>query len=203
MKARWISTALLLLAASPLIAQETEPPPLPELGAKVRLTDSGHVVVGTLWALDSTRVGVRAESVRERVFGAQSRELPDDPEVSWALSEVEVLEVNRGSPGGLAAGLLTGALVGGMTLGVVGALTYEPCEGDFLFSGCGGPSSREANTAGLAALGMVLGGLVGGAIGASRGDKWEPVDLPPARPLVAVHPITGRFTVGFSIPLRR
>lgn len=85
-----------------------------------------------------------------------------------------------------------GAAIGSISGGVVGALVGLMWPG---------PSDFGHVAVGFL-VGVPLGGLVGGGVGALVStDKWEPVELP-AKPSVAFHP-TGRFSVGFSIPLRR
>jgi hypothetical protein len=108
----------------------------------------------------------------------------------WAIpsSALEKVEVYAGTGANFWKGAAIGAISGGL-LGAFIGLTWP------------GPSDFGHVAAGFL-VGVPVGGLVGGGVGAVvHTEKWEPVELP-AKPMVAVHP-TGRFSGGVSIPRRR
>jgi len=191
MTTRCITVAILV--ASPLVAQE-ETTTL-EVGDRVRVVDSTRVVVGTVSWLDSESVRVEGESAE------------DSAEFSWALSEVETLEISQGESGRAGVGALIG-FGAGFALGVaVGSDDPPPCPPPPDY--CDNPFCGSCDSAvsfSPVEAGAVLG-LVGAGIGAVIGvfaktEKWEPVELSAAKPIVAIHP-SGRFDMGFTIPVRR
>jgi hypothetical protein len=180
MTARWIATALLLVA-SPLVGQAQEP--VLEAGARVRVTApevAEEPLVGTYWGIKNGQlIGI-------------TRDKSEDP-LDIRVSEVEGLEISTGKRGqgwkGAKIGFGVAALATAIPVGI-------SCASDSEDGWCVAALVVYTPLAGL------VGGVIGVAIGSSiRTDIWEPVELP-AKPRVAVHP-TGRFSGAVLVPRRR
>jgi len=143
--------ALLLVALSALArgvpAQDTL---AIERGERVRLTlSSGRTaVVGLLVTQDRDSLRVRAR--------------PDAPPVAFPRAGVTGVEASLGRHGHAGTGALVGLLAGGL----VGAGAGSSCSGDFLCPGAGGGALLLGGT------GLLFGALVGVFV---RSERWESV----------------------------
>jgi hypothetical protein len=144
---------------------------------------------------EGVRVRVTAPALSEEPLVGTYWGIQDDGslllgENRWAIPSTYLTEVEVyvGTEGNFWRGAAIGA-ISGAVVGTLVGLTWP------------GPSDFGHVAAGFL-VGVPLGGLVGGGVGALVStDRWRHIDRP-AQPLVAVHP-TGRFSVGVSIPLRR
>jgi hypothetical protein len=175
MTARWITTALLLVA-SPLAGQGR----VVEVGDRVRVK---------LENVDQTFEG--------RYVGVENQyvllETGADPGPSrLRLSSVRYLAVHTGTK----SKAVLGAVLGGVAVGIPLALITGG------LASVSDETSDEAGVAGGFIVGAAIGAGIGALIGSSvKSDIWEPVELP-AKPMVAVHR-RGRFSVGLTIPVWR
>jgi hypothetical protein len=169
--------------------------------------------------MDSERVVVRADPTEgSTCFNALDweqcvrseqqghRSLSHDAVLSFALSDIETLEMSHGTSGKAGLGALIGFGVGA-AVGVVAVAMDDPPPPCSPVPGCTGGLSCGLCMGDIISIGPVeagaLLGVVGAGIGAAlRTEKWEPVELRDAKPLVALHP-TGRFRVGFTLPVGR
>ena len=149
-----LALVVVLTLTAPTLDAQSLPISVP-LGARARVTVPARVgrTTGTLVAADSAHIVLRVPPA-----GAHDTFL-----VAW----VQTLEVSRGRPRGVRAGL--GALIGAVVLGgiTVGVLTRVM-----------GDDEPGANP--YAYAGVALGALLGAGIGAaSAQERWEPVRLSP------------------------
>ncbi len=96
------------------------------------------------------------------------------------LNSIHSLEKYDGTKRNTGRGALTGAIVGGLGLGLASALSYEPCESDpdDIFDGC----LIHFSPGSLFLMGAAAGGVLGTAVGAIIGSTskrvvWKPVPL--------------------------
>ena len=169
-----------LAAAQGSPPSATEPDVAP--GTRVRVTVPGQARrVGTVVALTGDTLVARWER-------GEPRGVP--------LSQLSRLEVSRGLHErpwrGAGIGLALGATVGV----VIGAATYEGCEGRANCMELGGPGTNAV------AAGLVIGtggAVVGGLLGAvRRTEKWQTVGLERVR-VGAAAPRGGRAGVGVAL----
>ena len=143
--------ALLLVALSALArgvpAQDTL---AIERGERVRLTlSSGRsAVVGVLVTQDRDSLRVQPR--------------PDAQPVAFPRATVTAVEASSGYHGHAGTGALVGLLAGGL----VGAAAGSSCSGDFICPGAGGGALLLGGT------GLLFGALVGVFV---RSERWEPV----------------------------
>lgn len=150
--------ALLLLAA--LATPASAGQAIAE-GDRVRVTllERPHErVVGTLLAIRPEAIDLRPDSVTRTI----------------ARPDIDKLEVSRGIHSGSRDGVKYGAIVGGVTLGALGALASEINNSE---------SSVKSNTVAVALAYTLAGAVVGGGLGALIGsafhhERWERI---PAR----------------------
>jgi hypothetical protein len=190
---------LALLLATPVLGQEQTP--LLEPGEYVRV----HLV-----ALDAPIIGTW-QGIDERGLIHVESDDPSNPRFFSANSvhRLEVRGERQNIVGGLviggALGAASGALGGLMVYGVAGGTTAIACGvaafDEFSDVRCESPDASGYVVPG-AAIGLALGAGIGALIGAAHRTGWVAVDLPTAKPIVAIHP-TGRFSVGFTIPVGR
>lgn len=165
--------ALLLLAFSALVrgvaAQDTL---AIDRGERVRLTlgPGGNTVVGVLVSQD-------CDSLRLQPG-------PDSPPIALARAGVTRAEASLGSYGHAGSGALVGLVFGG----ALGAVAGASCDGDFVCPGPGGGALVLGGT------GLVLGALIGVFV---RGERWERVY--PAQVAVSFVPLSRGAGVGVSL----
>jgi len=113
------------------------------------------------------------------------------------LDNVTALEVSAGKKSRLFKDTAIGMGVGAVAGGLIGAVTYEKCEGNGFMSCFMAPDSQsESATWGAIALGTV--GLVTGAIVGAfhRTDRWQGASLPARVSIGATR--SGGFSVNLS-----
>lgn len=169
---RRIAVFVMLATVAQIVAAQ-EALPL-EAGQRVRLTlDPGRSrLVGTLLAHDADSIRVQLQ--------------PDSTALVLARARVTSVDVSRGRHGHAGTGALVGLVVGG----VLGAAAGADCEGDFL---CPGPGAGAALVGGT---GLVIGALIGVL---DRTERWErvyPADIGIALP-TAQHGLGVGVSVAF------
>ncbi len=194
MTARWIVLAMLL--ASPLLAQEQTP--FVEPGTRVRL----HLV-----NIDRPVTGVFRGFNEDGLIRIDPVDQADPKFLSVpSVEKIEVRGPKRHTVRGLVIGSVLGGAVGAVAgLAVAGGTKVLPCAVAGTVATAYDnppPDCPDGNTEVLigAMVGAAVGGAIGGLIGSKPGEGWIPGELPPVKPLVAVHP-TGRLGVGFAIPV--
>lgn len=182
------ATVLALLAHA-AVAQT--PPPLAK-GARVRIVQAGADqrpdvdVTGTLLSLS-------ADTVRIAVDG-----IPGNA-AAYLLDTRRHLEVAGETRHNVGRRILQGMAVGAVGVGVLAALSYEPCHST-QFLGCMFAPGSPLQAGAFGAVGGALGGLVVGFIVglASTDVTWVPA--PTAGVRVAVTPLpAGHLGLGASI----
>jgi len=117
---------------------------------------------------------------------------------TYAIASVETLEVSMERRSRMGRG----ALIGGLGLGAVGAVSSyieeSRCEPQLLF---GVPSGGCGSPAGFAVLGFVVSGAVGAGVGALIGsairtDRWQTV---PRGARTAMASVRGGIALSFSV----
>ena len=166
-------------------------------GAQVRIKLPGeHVWTGTLVSLAGDSMLVRSASGSDTTLVRLSRTTRLDVSAGRRSSRHLV----RNTVIGLAVGAGLGSGIGGgMTRG--GCQKGDPCWENFCFlcdwvSGPPNPPVTDHGTAG-----MVIGGLVGGALGAlvsrHRFEDWRPVSVARRRATVTLSPAGGSVALAF------
>jgi hypothetical protein len=142
------------LAVTPLLTAPTSAQSPVPLGERVRITSQGEFT-GRLQHLDGDSIVIAPD--RRLVFR------------SFALHEVEFLEIDAGQVRSPGKGMLIGAAVGG-AVGLAAGQFVGACEPAYPGDYC--PSFTGYSAAG----GLVIGALVGFLW--AGGTRWEPVELP-------------------------
>jgi hypothetical protein len=119
---------------------------------------------------------------------------PDPRRLEWtSVSEVWVSVGKTSDPEVVA---LTGALAGGIPLGLAGFL-FAPCWDEGRGAGA---ECRTTHAAGGFAIGAIVGGVVGIALGRVETERWKRVNRPGPRLSVGLAPRRGGF--GAAVALR-
>lgn len=157
-----LTTLTTLLLADFQAGQSQESAPV-GIGSRVRVRVEGTGqpwVVGQLLALSDDSVRLRAEG-------------PSDS-MALGIPSLAKFEVSRGRRGQAGRGAKLGAAVGGVAGLILGAATYEECDG------CIAPDPGRGGTALLggvlgAAFGLGIGALIGRGV---QAEQWAPVPRP-------------------------
>ena len=178
---------LVLTAPNPLAAQTAAPAGQLVPGARVRVTQAGA----------KPRTGIvvaqTADTLRVRWPDFSS---PD----ALPVASISRLEVSTGRHRRVLKGMGYGAAAGIAVGGIIGAVSYEPCDSTE-FLGC--LLAPESRTQSAAWGGMVIGtlGLVVGTLaGIPSREGWQQVSLAERRVSVAIRP--GAHTTRLGVALR-
>lgn len=177
MQAAFRLVALVFLVSAAAEAQA----PAVNAGARVRVTSKAHDYNRRV----ATVSAVRSDSI---VLLMKKGNL-----ATVALSDIDEMQVSVGQRRTVLRGMLAGGLIGAAGGAVIGAATYEPCEGFcVLASNSAGAEAAITGTV-LGVLGLVVGGVVG-AINTT--DRWGPSTVPGS---ISVGPAPGgRVAVGLT-----
>jgi hypothetical protein len=178
-----IRRLLLVITVSALLVTDTiaqKAPPL-QSGDFVRITrhSAAEPVTGTiLQALPDTLIVRQANLPRT---GSAYR--IGDHDLAVPISAIIDVERRLSRKNGAVRGAAVGAAIGLFAGGIVGYMSYEPCEPGLFAAGL---CTRQVSIAGGAILGTVPGLVLGAAIGSSTViETWERVELQPRLSLEA------------------
>ena len=166
--------AMLIVGFAAAVSLAAQGPLAVTPGQRVRLTFDGgrHRVAGVVVSQDSDAIAVRP--------------YPDDAGLVIAQSRLTAVEVSTGRHSNAGTGALIG-LVGG---GLLGAAAGASCEDEWL---CPGPAAGAAS---VGLLGAALGGLIGAF---SHSETWQPVDQRRVRVSVVAPARGGGLGVGVAV----
>jgi hypothetical protein len=174
---RLIAALFLLLLARPdaLIGQAAAPATQLRPGTRVRITtrDGEKPRVTTVVAHNGDTLLVRS---------------PEFNTLPLPLDQISRLEVSTGRHRNVAKGMVLGTGIGGTVGGLLGAVTYQPCESTE-FMGCFlAPKDRQESAVMGGVVGGVLGFVIGSLAGLARHDDWKQVPLDARRVSATVRP---------------
>jgi hypothetical protein len=174
---RLIAALFLLLSVRPdaLVGQTAAPAASLRPGARVRIAtrDDTKPRVTTVVAQKGDTLLVRS---------------PEFNILTLPLDEISQLEVSTGRHRNVVKGMVLGTGIGGTVGGLLGAVTYQPCESTE-FMGCFlAPKDRQESAVVGGVVGGVLGFVIGSLAGLARHDDWKQVPLDARRVTVNVAP---------------
>lgn len=179
MRHRIVCAAVLLLASSvaPLAAQVPD-------SSRVRVsTRSGSQWTGIL-------LSTRADTLHMRPAGwGDALAIPFDSISSLKVSEGTQRHVRKDALIGAGIGMLTGA--------VLAAASYQDCTGSWCLYDYG----RGGDAVFGGALGLFVGGAIGGVVGAIKREEWRSVPVPQRRS-ASVMPLLEAGHVGLVASIR-
>jgi hypothetical protein len=147
--------ALILLLPDMLFSQSSRI----RTGEQVRIKTiySGKPVIGSVMDLDYAGLFVYS----------------DHGEFLFMHSDIRTLWVRREGKRNVGRGFMIGALSGGTLSGIISTATWDGCTQYGMFGGCVGPSSKGEAFFWGAIDGVVVGGLMGAAIGYyTKTERW-------------------------------